>query len=700
MPDSGFAEAFASSDWASELAAQLDAGELLRGGRNHLYRLELGGEVLAVKSFGRESLAKNQVDRKRGSKARRSFENAAHLAQHHVGTPAPVAWFENWDGARLTNSYLVTIFAEGMTDLRLELVRLFRESGLCSEYMALLETVAEALARMHASGLMHRDLGNQNIMLRRINESLYDQVQFIDLNRACIKHSLSLSEQGKDAARLYFPSDLRRIFHEMLFAPEAVPEAFQKAEELSRKQFDLHTRTRNIRHPIRNRKPGNHDPATRYPDEQDMWIWDDRSEQAISLLTGKDKHRHYSRSSQLRAVQSAVKAFAPAWKQYRQLKKTFFAKPVDMQHRVGIAISGRAADAEYEGPLLEQLGKPPVLIRFYHHETAEDWQALIARVKELKADGFSVAIALIQDRAAVSNPARWAGFCETVLGALHDQVDFAEIGHAINRVKWGIWDIREYAAMLEPLKMIRQQYPSLSLTGPAVIDFEYQYLAAALAAAPKAFVFDALSHHLYVDRRGAPENRQGPYDTVDKAALARAAARGSKSCQDRLIITEVNWPLKGTGVYSPVGSPYDSPGVRQKDPSVDEETYARYMIRYLLMTIGSGMAERVYWWKLGARGFGLVDINGRDEWLPRPAFHVMKTFLKLTAGQCFQSRQEPEPGVHLYVFDAFTIAYAEHEGAVVALPFQPTKTVDAAGFELESGHQKTELGPAPCYFYH
>ena len=100
MPDSGFAAAFAHVDWAGELAAQLSTGELLRDGRNQLYRLELGGEVLAVKRFGGESLAKNQVDRKRGSKARRSFENAVHLVQHHVGTPAPVAWFENWDGAR------------------------------------------------------------------------------------------------------------------------------------------------------------------------------------------------------------------------------------------------------------------------------------------------------------------------------------------------------------------------------------------------------------------------------------------------------------------------------------------------------------------------------------------------------------------------------------------------------------------------
>jgi tRNA A-37 threonylcarbamoyl transferase component Bud32 len=699
VSDSGFAEAFANADWADQLAGQLNAGTLIHGGRNQLYRLELGGEVLAVKGFGMESAIKNRIDRKRGSKAKRSFETAAHLTANGIGTPAPVAWFETWEGPRLRASYYVTTFAEGMTDLRLELVRLFREGGRCSEYMALLETVAEAVAGMHACGVMHRDLGNQNIMLRRLSEGLYEQVQFIDLNRARIQHGLTPKDQGHDASRLYFPSDLRRVFHEMMFAPETVPESFTQAEAASRKRFDRHTRTRSIRHPIRSRNPRARNPSTQYPDEQDMWIWDERSEQAISLLTRKDKHRYYSRGNQVRTIRSTAKALGPVWKQFRQLRQVCFTQPVNMDQRVGISISGKAADFEHEGPLLDELGKPPVLIRFYHHETPEDWAELIARVQSLKADDFSVAIALVQDRRAITDPNRWATFCTTVLDALHDQVDFAEIGHAINRVKWGVWDVREYAQLLEPLPAIKQRHPDLMLTGPAAIDFEYHYLAAALDAAPEGFTFDALSHHLYVDRRGAPENRQGRHDTVDKAALARAAGRWATSCADRLIITEVNWPLEGTGVYSPVVSPYDSPGIRHKDPSVDEDTYARYMIRYLLMTICSGMAERVYWWKLGARGFGLVDIGGTNAWRPRPAFHMMKTFLKLTAGQTFQSKTSPAPGVHLYTFDDFTIGYAEHNKAPVDLPFQPTKMIDAMGYELECS-QKIHLGETACYCYH
>ena len=150
----------------------------------------------------------------------------------------------------------------------------------------------------------------------------------------------------------------------------------------------------------------------------------------------------------------------------------------------------------------------------------------------------------------------------------------------------------------------------------------------------------ACSHHLYVDRRGAPENPQGPFATLEKCALARAIAGWTQGCEDRLVLSEVNWPLAGAGVYSPVNSPYDTPGPRQNDPSVSEDEYAAYMIRYLLITLCSGMADRVYWWRLVARGFGLIDDSNPNAWRPRPAFHVLATFLANVGNAAFLQRLE------------------------------------------------------------
>jgi hypothetical protein len=212
-----------------------------------------------------------------------------------------------------------------------------------------------------------------------------------------------------------------------------------------------------------------------------------------------------------------------------------------------------------------------------------------------------------------------------------------ELGHAANRVKWGIWNLDEVRHMMSIVTVFRERFPDVKICGPACIDFEYPFLIAALKQLPAGERLGALSHHLYVDRRGAPENRQGRFSLLEKCVLARAIARWSENCDDGLIVSEVNWPLEGQGVYSPVGAPYVAPGVRKNDPSISEDAYADYMLRYLCIAITSGMVERVYWWRLVARGYGLVDDSG-EQWRKRPAFEMLKVFLEKTRGCEFRGR--------------------------------------------------------------
>jgi len=147
---------------------------------------------------------------------------------------------------------------------------------------------------------------------------------------------------------------------------------------------------------------------------------------------------------------------------------------------------------------------------------------------------------------------------------------------------------------------------------------------------------------MYVDRRGAPENEQAGFDTVRKLAMARAIARVHPSCAERVVVSEVNWPLAGTGVWSPVGSPYQSPGPRLRDPSVDEETYAAYMVRYFLLSLCSGMADRVYWWTLAAHGFGLIDDRASSGWRPRPAYYAFQKLVETFDSAVFAGRDVGE----------------------------------------------------------
>ena len=77
--------------------------------------------------------------------------------------------------------------------------------------------------------------------------------------------------------------------------------------------------------------------------------------------------------------------------------------------------------------------------------------------------------------------------------------------------------------------------------------------------------FDGLASLLYVDRRGAPENRQLGFDTEGKVRLLAAiAGTARRVAAPRQWISEVNWPLR-EGPHSPAG----------KSVAVDEEAQAR-----------------------------------------------------------------------------------------------------------------------------
>ncbi len=51
------------------------------------------------------------------------------------------------------------------------------------------------------------------------------------------------------------------------------------------------------------------------------------------------------------------------------------------------------------------------------------------------------------------------------------------------------------------------------------------------------------------------------------------------------------------------------------------------MARYLEITLTSGFVSRVYWWRLCAHGFGLVDDLDPKNPRPRPAFFKLKEML-------------------------------------------------------------------------
>jgi hypothetical protein len=284
-------------------------------------------------------------------------------------------------------------------------------------------------------------------------------------------------------------------------------------------------------------------------------------------------------------------------------------------------------------------------------------------------------------------------------------VERVEVAHAINRVKWGVWDRRDYRRLLGPVARLAERFPAVKFMGPAVIDFEYPFVLSALRELPAGLRFHALSHHLYVDRRGAPENTQAGFSLLEKCALGLAIARWSGAVDDRFIVSEVNWPLKGTGVWSPVGSPYESPGPRHNDPSVSEDAYAAYMVRYLIIALCSGFVNQVFWWRLVARGFGLADDTDPVRWRERPAFRALRQFLAVLGDSTYDRRDVAvsDADVTRYWFrrpdgERVCVAYSEGEAPPWRAPFRYSRVESGEGSTINAGAAGFTPSGLPAYF--
>ena len=652
------ASAFSSPEIAAQLAdvkalLQQENSQTLSKGADYVVKTSLRianqPQWITIKVFKRQSRLKDWYDHRQGSKAQRSFRAAEFLQQQGIGTPAPIAWLERWDKGRLIESYYLCLFEPGIAfrDLLSDIYYHQRDNA---PLMDALHLVAPAIRAMHDAGFMHGDMGNQNILLPRSSTGAWLQPQFIDLNRAKFSSApLTAAQRAFDLARIALPGAYLKIFKTIYNHHQNFPADFDQLEQKARQKFWRHRRSGKWRHPIRHWK-SKQQPKGKpvYPPIPDIWLWDEKSAQPMIVPGRQEKHGYRNWRYMASMIWQGLCAAPGIFRRYKQLLSHSYQQPIAMHNRIGVALHPHASYIETELALLEQLGNPPVLIRFCHHETPADWQRGIALVHRLRQRGVEVMLAILQDRRALLEPQSWQDFLTLIIESLGDQVAHIEITHASNRLKWGIWSSSEYAQLLKPALDLQKRYPHIKLVGPACIDFEYLPVIAALATHPKDQPLAALSHLLYVDRRGAPENKQGKYATLEKIALLKALAQWSDRCDDKVIVSEVNWPVKHTGIWSPIGCPYETPKWRIEQPGETDEDYANYMLRYYTICLCSGHVEQVFWWRLSAHGYGLVDdVNG---FKPRPAFYALAFFIKQLSKATFIRRCHTPEDIYLLEF--------------------------------------------------
>jgi hypothetical protein len=330
-----------------------------------------------------------------------------------------------------------------------------------------------------------------------------------------------------------------------------------------------------------------------------------------------------------------------------------------------------------------------VLLRL--HPWEDDHRDEERLASALAEKGLEVSFVLPQNRDLVRDRAHWRAKVAELGERFRPFGSHFQVGQAINRSKWGVWTSGEYLELYRDAAEILRRLPGVTLLGPAVIDFEFQSLISLVRRRPPGVFFDVVASLLYVDRRGAPEARQLGFDTVGKVLLLRAIAETGRCCSPRCWITEVNWPL-WEGPHSPAG----------RTVSVNEDTQADYLVRYYALALGTGLVERVYWWRLAARGYGLAVREPDGRLRTRPSYAALATLQRMVGGAELVGRLPSPPGTWLLDFrrngERVVLGWSLEPTARVRLTGSVAEIVDRDGrrTSVRDGAE-IELGPSPRY---
>jgi tRNA A-37 threonylcarbamoyl transferase component Bud32 len=712
------AEGFRLPDLEQELVRLTDpaaARKTLHWGRNYLYvtRCETadGPVEVAVKQFRNRGLRDRLRRRWRGSKAAKSWRMAQALAAAGIATPEPLLLVES--RCPTGPSFYVCRYVEGGLEARylLRAANAGREAELFPgiDLPRFLHQLGGFIRRLHDAGFWHRDLSSGNVLVRwpegargAEREAPYD-LCLIDLNRARRQRRLTLSQRARDLSRMnILRREHRRLFLAGYWRREGGPPLGRAIYALYFHAFLWKNRIKKRlgrgrpegRPSRKARVPHAHipdAPAGAPPREQ--IVWDRLSDQP---------HQHAGRLSKLRVrladasihattAATAARALPRIWKRYRELPRELYGGPVRWGG-AGVCLRPWPEAPEALLALVERLGTRHLLLRL--HPWQQDHRAEEELAAELSRRGYDLTFALPQNRELVRDPARWRDALACLGERFTRYGRRFQVGQAINRSKWGVWNLREYVELARAAEEVLRRQPGVELLGPAVIDFEYFLTVAVLNLAGAGFHFDAVSALLYVDRCGPPEGRQAGFDTVDKVRLLRAIAdTGVNGGGGRCWITEMNWPL-WEGPHSPAG----------RAVAVDEETQADYLARYYLLTLASGLVERVFWWQLVARGYGLVDPADATRPRCRASFLALSTLLRELEG-CRLEESLPAPSpARLFRFSrpdgGDLVAAWSPVRRSGTLPRPAARVIGRDGCPLPApAGVEVELLPSPAYFH-
>lgn len=682
------------------------ARETLHWGRNYLYTAEIDlPEVrldVVVKQF-RNQGAKRSLERKlRGSKAERSWRRAWQFQNAGVPTAAPLLWIESKEaeGPSFFISSHLGDTLEARYLLRARNARRESEEIPGFDFERFFTSLGQGLRRMHEAGLFHRDLSIGNVLVPRdVSAPDPEDLYIIDLNRARRRLLMGPVARTRDLCRLKIDhvADQRLLF-DAYWSDEAPPGAwwlYRLARVVFLAKIDGKKKVRapfkRFAHLMPRTTHAHIEAAPDSASVRDKIVWDHLSDQPHQHANRLQKAwiRLLDLPSQAGHWGVALLALPRILGRYLKLKRSLLQEPVEWP---GAGLCVRPYPEAPEALLLaiDELGVRQVLIRLHPWQSEHDEEEKLARA--LHGRGLEISYSLPQNRDLVRDVDLWRRRVGELAKRFLPYGRVFQVGQAINRSKWGIWRYGEYLRLAGIAAEELRAAGDVMVLGPAVIDFE-PYATASIINQRGCPKLDGVASLLYVDRRGAPENEQAGFSGQDKALLCRAMAETSRRSAPRSWITEVNWPL-WEGPHSPAG----------RKVSVDEATQADYLVRFYLLALATGAAERVYWWQLVARGYGLmVPETDVTKLRRRPAFQALRTMEAQLRDHRLERLLDAPERCYLMRFsnggDVLIAGWSVDGEQVAELPAVPQEVTEQDGTVSEASNKRcVKLDHSVRYF--
>jgi len=214
---------------------------LSKGTRNTIKIQKVEDVTLNIKSFKVPHLL-NQIIYKyiRKSKAQRSFEYANLLIDKNIGTPEPIAYYENKNIVGLKDSYYIC----KQVDYNLTFRELVTDPGY-QDHDNILRQFTKFTWQMHEQGIYFKDHSPGNTLIVKDND-LY-KFYLVDLNRMDF-FELDFNARMKNFSRLTPKKEMvkimsdeyaklsgisfEKVYHKMWFYTEEFQEKFHRKKRL------------------------------------------------------------------------------------------------------------------------------------------------------------------------------------------------------------------------------------------------------------------------------------------------------------------------------------------------------------------------------------------------------------------------------------------------------------------------------------